>query len=269
MSHSVEASIAALRRCFGRAGGELAGPLAILRCQERSLSDDPPSPHVPPEALAVTLSRLRGGEAVVPRERFPVDVPRVTNLALRLAGALSIDVSGLQPSVLAGAFENAVLAVLSDLPDGIDPALTALPLERPVGLALLREALKPELLRTSLPFAPLIADLPPAPRCPLCRSQPCALTANAVACCSFCGTTWASLPGRCAACGGEPVRTLRLEKLEGAAILACGACGHAVGAFDAPDEPLGLSMHAVLAAPLLLAVKVGAKARPRGGVPVF
>ena len=55
----------------------------------------------------------------------------------------------------------------------------------------------------------------------------------------------------------------------GAELEQCRACGEALGVFEASPDALGLSLFAVLAAPLRLAARVGSGAEPETGFRIF
>ena len=64
-------------------------------------------------------------------------------------------------------------------------------------------------------------------------------------------------------------KRVELKGLSGAALEQCSACGEALGIFDATPDPLGLSLFAVLSAPMRMVARVNAGAAPDEGVRVF
>ncbi len=257
-----------LKRTF--AGGDigLERPEAILRLQNAALERDPP-PALPEAGAAAAAERLAAGEVIIPRLRLPVDTGRVAELMARLAEALLGDARGLVHEKLAEMIESAFLAAASNDPAGMRQALEPLAVAPDAAGSLLREALKPEMLRTSLPFAEVVRRETHGRACPLCGSSAAAGTPEGELLCSFCGTLWRRPRAECTACGSTHLRRVVLKGLKGATLEQCSACGEALGIFEATPDPLGLSLFAVLSAPLRLVARVNAGASPDLQVRLF
>ncbi len=257
-----------LRRTF--AGGDigLERPEAILRLQSAALEHDPP-PELPEAGAAAALQRLEAGEVIIPRLRLPIDTGRVAELMARLAEALLGDARGLVHERLAEMIESAFLAAASNDPMGMRQAIEPLTLPAEAAESLLREALKPEMLRSSLPFAEVLRRETHGRDCPLCGSRAAAGTPDGDLLCSFCGSVWARSQPECTACGSTHLRRVVLKGLKGATLEQCSACGEALGIFEATADPLGLSLFAVLSAPLRLVARVNAGASPDLQVRLF
>jgi hypothetical protein len=141
-----------------------------------------------------------------------------------------------------------------------------------VASALLREALKPEMLRTSHAFGPLAAETGVRRSCPLCGGGPCAATEAGAACCSGCGLVHPWDSTACGSCGQSHWRVHEIGAIvRHARLMRCAACGETVKVFRASPDPLLLSLLGIMAAPFDLATHAaadaGPKARPR--FPVF
>lgn len=257
-----------LSHTFGVEEGGLAGPEAILRLQRVALERDPP-PGLPEAARAAAAGRLASGEPVIPRLRFPIETGRVAELMARLAQALLGEAEGLVHERLSVLIGDAALAGAQGDAAGVRRALGALAVPAETAESLFREALKPELLRSSRPFAELVLAEPRGRRCPLCESVAAAGTPAGERLCSFCGTLWRRAAAECSSCGSAHLRLVELRELSGAALEQCSGCGEALGIFEATAEPLGLSLFAVLGAPLRTVARVNAGAEPETGYRVF
>ena len=261
-------AVSQLRDCFDVPGDALERAESILELQHAALAADPPMRQLPEAAAVATLARLRSGEPIIPRLRWPIEAARVTRL-LRVLGGNVLEGAGLEEA--AGPLAEAALpAAQSDDGAGVLKAAERLGLPPEASAALLREALKPEMLRLSLPFAALIGDTPRGARCPACGDAPCVGTQDGHACCRWCGSLWRWDARTCPSCGKPELKTKAIERLvRGASMLQCGACGDAVGLFPVSPDALLLSLLAVLTSPLDLALRIGADARPGGGFSVF
>lgn len=257
-----------LRRTFAKGEVGLDRPEAILRLQQASLEKEPP-PELPEAGREAALERLSAGEPVIPRLRMPLDTGRVAELMARLAEALLGDARGLVHEQLARVIESAFLAAASGDAVGLRTALEPLAPGPDVVEPVFREAVKPELLRTSLAFAELVQEEPRGRTCPLCDSIAAAGTPRDEMLCSFCGTIWRRAKVACSGCASAHVKRIELKGLSGAALEQCSACGEALGIFDATADPLGLSLFAVLTAPMRMVARVNAGASPEDGVRLF
>jgi formate dehydrogenase maturation protein FdhE len=257
-----------LRRTFADGDLGLDRPEAILRLQTAALEKDPPA-ELPEAGRKAVLERLASGEVVIPRMRMPIDTGRVAELMARLAEALLGDARGLVHEKLREMIETAFLAAASDDPAGMRAALEELAVPQEAAESLLREALKPEMLRTSTPLGDLVREEPRGRRCPLCESRAAAGTPAGDLLCSFCGTIWRRSRPECSACGSTHLRSVGLKGMKGAELEQCSACGEALGIFDATPDALGLSLFAVLSAPLRMVARVNAGAEPDGHARLF
>lgn len=250
-----------LRRTFADGDVGLDRPEAILRLQTAALEREPAT-ALPEEAHLAVRQRLETGEVVIPRMRMPIDTGRVAELMARLAEALLGDARGLVHEKLAELIETAFLAAASDDPAGMRAALEPLAIAPEAAESLLREALKPEMLRTSAPFGELVRAEPRGRTCPLCGSRSAAGTSQGDMLCSFCGTLWRRAKPECSSCGSVHLRRVDLKGMKGAELEQCSACGEALGIFEATADALGLSLFAVLSAPLRMVARVNAGAEP-------
>lgn len=264
---ALDESLAVLRRSFDVPAGALDRSESILELQHASLGAAPPARSIPEQAAIATIARLRSNEPVIPRDRWPIEAHRVVRL-LRALGGLLPD-SGIEPAA-EELFAQALPPAQAGDSAGVLRAAERLGLPPDASAALLREALKPEMLRTSLPFAALVGETPRGGRCPLCRELPCAATRALDACCSWCGTIWRWAGGACPSCSKASLATREITRIvKGAALISCTLCGDALLLFDAPPDPLLLSMLAVLASPFDLAMRVQAEAYPMTRYRVF
>lgn len=263
----LDEAIAQLQDCFDVPGEALERAATILELQHAALAADPPRP-LPASAAVASAARLSSGHAIIPRERWPIETPRVARL-LRVLGGAILPGSALES--LASEFVEAALpAAQADDGAGVVRVADRMVLPAEASAALLREALKPEMLRLSLPFGALIDETPRPASCPACGQAPCAGTLDRHACCRWCGTTWRWDMRLCPACAKPELAARAVERLvKGTSLLQCRACGDALHLFPASPDPLLLSMMAVLASPLDLALRVAADASPRQGFAVF
>ena len=261
-------AVSQLRECFDVPGDALERAESILELQHSALAADPPLRALPEAAAVATLARLRSGEPIIPRLRWPIEPSRVTRL-LRVLGGSVLEGAGLEEAA-APLVESALPAAQADDGAGVLKAAERLGLPADASAALLREALKPEMLRLSLPFAPLIGHAPRGARCPACGDSAHAGTQDRHACCRWCGTLWRWDGKTCPSCGKLELRGKAVERfVRGATMMQCGACGDAVALFPVSPDALLLSMLAVLVSPLDLALRIGAEARPTAGFTVF
>jgi hypothetical protein len=264
-------AVALLRAHVQRGGDALERCETILELQCRALQLEPPPASVSEAVRVAATARLRAGEVVVPRERAPVEARRAAVLLARLTRALlpeRVDLEDAAGSML----QEALPSVLKDDGPGVLAAVRAVGHGADAGAALLRECLKPELLRLSSPLRGLVAATCAASaRCPLCGSRPAVVGDRAQALCRWCGLTWAWSAPACAACGStEKNRELDLSPIvPGGVLRQCPDCGDAMKLLPVPAEPLVLSLCGILASPLELAARLSAGARPTGGFALF
>jgi hypothetical protein len=116
-----------------------------------------------------------------------------------------------------------------------------------------------------------LENAPRSRRCPTCGERPCAASrTGSIACCEWCGTTWPWDSTACASCGEGGVSKRGLTKvLRDATLVQCASCGWVVPAFPCSPDPLLLSLHAVLIAPIVLALRIEARSTPHAGFSVF
>lgn len=266
----LDQALEALRSSFPVEAEALDRCATILRLQHESLDDDPPPAELPDSVRLAAHGRLRGGGPVLPRSRFPLEPQRVEVLLVTLADTV--------PGVTLGdvarrdrLVEAAVLAAAADDGREVIRAVTTLGLSPEGGVALFREALKPEVLRLSLPFAPLLeTDGERVTRCPLCGDHATVATQQGEGCCRWCGLLYPLSTEACAACDSRALRPLEPARfVEGARFIPCSDCGEVRKVFTSPPDPLVLSLHAVLAAPFELAMRVGAARPPESSFAVF
>jgi formate dehydrogenase maturation protein FdhE len=264
------AAKAALRRVFPTAGDALERCESIIELQLAVLASEPPLDRLPDAVRLAASARLRAHEPIIPRDRVPIDPHRVAHYLRALARTL-LESSGPYESVSEELVDMVLPPALADDAHGVGRAAEQLGLPADTASALLREALKPELVRTSHPFRTLMGDTPRSGRCPLCGDLPSAGTFDRTeTCCRWCGLIWRWDPSSCASCGKTEMRQQEIRELaRGAYFLQCLSCGEVVKLFRAPADPLVLSLLGVLTAPFDLAVRVGAGARPGGSFSVF
>ncbi len=254
-----------MRACFLVGEDALQRGESILELQHAALAAVPPA-RLPEAATIAALSRLRSGEVVIPRERWPIETLRVARLLRALAATLAPGpIEDLAPELV----EAALLPALADDGGGVMRVAERLELPPEVATALLREALKPEMLRLSLPFGPLVGDAPRGAACPLCHGVPCALTSERHACCRWCGTIWRWSAATCPSCQQDAMKERALTRVVRGSVLSCASCGDGRLVFPVAADPLLLSLLAVFASPLDLALRVGANATPFAGFQVF
>lgn len=244
----------------------------ILALQHESLAAAPPPVALSEAVRLAAAGRIRSGEAIIPRARFPFETGRVESLFVALVDALT-ETELVDDPERTRLVEAALLAARADDPPELLRAARALGATAETGVSLLREAFKPELLRTSLPLSAQLEASPPraaSGRCPACGSAAGTATRSDVACCRFCGLTWGWQPTTCAARGHDDLRRVEIAPLDGAWLQTCRDCGDVLRIFDVPADPLLLSLHAALAAPFELAMLAGSEGHePRETVSVF
>ena len=258
-----------LRRGFDVAPGALDRCEEILEIQHLSLAKNPPLSRLPESVRIAAATRMRSSEIVIARERLPIEEARVIELVRAFVRTLLDDVSGLDVGAEAWV-EAALPAVFADDAAGVHAAAVRLDLPPDVSTALLREALKPEMLRTSSAFTGLAHEMGPRVRCPLCGELPSAATEAGEACCRWCGLIFRWDSRTCGACGQAHWRTHEIAAIiRHAKLMRCAACGEVVKVFRVSADPLLLSLFVVLTAPFDLAAHVTARDAPRQAFPVF
>lgn len=257
-----------LRGCFDVPGDALERAEQILELQHASLAGDPPMRSLPQAAAVAAVTRIRSGLPVIPRERWPIETSRVARLLRMLGGQIAPE-SAVEALALDFA-EAALPAAQADDGRGVVKEAERFGLPAQAATALLREALKPEMLRLSLPFQSLVGDEPRAGRCPACGDAPAAATIDRHCCCRWCGTIWAWDGAKCPWCGKAELHAKEILKIaRGAQLLQCMACAEDVPLFPVTADPLLLSMLAVLVAPFELAVRMEGEAQPSARFAVF
>lgn len=241
----------------------------ILQVQHLSLAKNPPLGRLPDSVRLAASARMRASEPVMLRERVPLEPSRIAEVLRALSRTVLEDPGPLD--ALAREWVDAALP-----PATADDAPTVHALAARMGLvvdsavSLLREAMKPEMLRTSAAFASLAHDAGARRRCPLCAGLPVAVTDRDEACCRWCGLIFPWDPSACGACGKSQWRQREISALvRHARLLQCSACGDVAKIFRASADPLVLSLHSVLAAPFELAARVTAEGTPGTGFSVF
>jgi hypothetical protein len=266
---TVEQAIEELRRNFDAPPGALDRCEEILSVQHLSLAKSPPIDRLPDAVRLAASARMRANEAVMPRERVPVESRRVVELARALARTLIDDPGPLDTH--AAEWVEAALppATVSDA-RGVHEAATRLGLPEDVATSIFRESMKPEMLRTSSAFRALAHEQGPRTRCHLCHELPCAATDRGEACCSWCGLVFPWDDRTCGTCGKSAWRTQAVGVVaRHARLLACGDCGESMKVFRTVGDPLVLSLHGILISPFDLASRASSGVLPRDLFPVF
>lgn len=266
---ALDAAMDELRRTFSVPEGSLDRCEDILHVQHLSLSRHPPLARLSDAVRLAASARLRAGEPIMARERVPLEVARVAEVLRALARTL-MDEPGALDLGAREWVEAALPAATADDAAGVHHAAARLGLPVDSAVSLLREALKPEMLRTSAAFIALVQPEAPRRRCPLCDALPAAATDRHEACCRWCGLIFPWDASACGACGQAAWRPREVPALaRDAQLMQCLSCGEVAKIFHASADPLVLSLHAVLIAPLELAARVGAQGRPSPGFSIF
>ena len=258
-----------LRRNFDVPAGALDRCEEILQVQHLSLAKNPPIGRLPDAVRLAASARMRAHEPVMLRERVPLESPRVAEVLRALARTVLEEPDPID-SLTREWVEAALPPATADDAPTVHAIASRLGLPVDSAVSLLREAMKPEMLRTSTAFTSLARDAGPRRRCPLCDALPAVATERDEACCRWCGLIFMWDGSACGSCGKAQWRQREISAMaRHARLLQCDACGDVAKVFRASADPLLLSLHGVLIAPFELAARIAAEGTPGSSFSVF